>query len=119
MKREQFSSSLGFVLAAAGSAVGIGNLVAFPVMASKNGGAAFLIIYAFFVFLEFSIFLNFLNFGYSKYSPPQVTSDVVSLFFSGFFSCFLYAAFSCTHVYVFDSRIHNLAIEVYGGDSVL
>ena len=50
MKREEFSSSLGFVLAAAGSAVGIGNLVAFPVMASKNGGAAFLIMYAFFVF---------------------------------------------------------------------
>ncbi|WP_215397115.1 sodium-dependent transporter [Rheinheimera oceanensis] len=50
MKREQFSSSLGFVLAAAGSAVGIGNLVAFPVMASKNGGAAFLIMYAVFVF---------------------------------------------------------------------
>lgn len=50
MKREQFSSSLGFILAAAGSAVGIGNLVAFPVMASKNGGAAFLIMYAFFVF---------------------------------------------------------------------
>ena len=50
MKREQFSSSLGFVLAAAGSAVGIGNLGAFPVMASKNGGAAFLIMYAIFVF---------------------------------------------------------------------
>ncbi|MDP5190347.1 sodium-dependent transporter [Rheinheimera baltica] len=50
MKREQFSSSLGFVRAAAGSAVGIGNLVAFPVMASKNGGAAFLIMYTFFVF---------------------------------------------------------------------
>ncbi|MDF2177778.1 sodium-dependent transporter [Aliiglaciecola sp. CAU 1673] len=50
MKREEFSSSLGFVLAAAGSAVGIGNLVAFPVMASKNGGAAFLIMYAVFVF---------------------------------------------------------------------
>ncbi|MCC5450322.1 sodium-dependent transporter [Rheinheimera sp. UJ51] len=50
MKREQFSSSLGFILAAAGSAVGIGNLVAFPVMASKNGGAAFLVMYAFFVF---------------------------------------------------------------------
>ena len=50
MKREQFSSSLGFILAAAGSAVGIGNLVAFPVMASKNGGAAFLIMYAIFVF---------------------------------------------------------------------
>ena len=46
--RGQFSSKLGFILAAAGSAVGLGNLVAFPVMASKNGGAAFLIIYLFF-----------------------------------------------------------------------
>ncbi len=49
--RGQFSSRLGFVLAAAGSAVGLGNLVAFPVMASKNGGAAFLFIYIGFVAL--------------------------------------------------------------------
>lgn len=48
-ERGQFSSKLGFILAAAGSAVGLGNLVAFPVMASKNGGAAFLIMYLFFV----------------------------------------------------------------------
>ncbi|MFM1896748.1 MAG: hypothetical protein RLZZ385_1822 [Pseudomonadota bacterium] len=49
--RGQFSSKLGFILAAAGSAVGLGNLVAFPVMASKNGGAAFLFIYILFVAL--------------------------------------------------------------------
>ncbi|BFM08667.1 sodium-dependent transporter [Halioxenophilus aromaticivorans] len=48
--REQFGSKLGFILAAAGSAVGIGNLVGFPVNAAKNGGAAFLILYAIFVF---------------------------------------------------------------------
>jgi NSS family neurotransmitter:Na+ symporter len=47
--RGQFSSKLGFILAAAGSAVGLGNLVAFPVMASKNGGAAFLFLYLFFI----------------------------------------------------------------------
>ncbi len=47
--RGQFSSRLGFILAAAGSAVGLGNLVAFPVMASKNGGAAFLFVYLLFV----------------------------------------------------------------------
>ena len=47
--REQFRSRLGFILAAAGSAVGIGNLVGFPVNAAKNGGAAFLLIYALFV----------------------------------------------------------------------
>jgi NSS family neurotransmitter:Na+ symporter len=49
--RGQFSSRLGFILAAAGSAVGLGNLVAFPVMASKNGGAVFLIVYVLFVAL--------------------------------------------------------------------
>ena len=50
-ERGQLSSKVGFILAAAGSAVGLGNLVAFPVMASKNGGAAFLIIYLFFIAL--------------------------------------------------------------------
>ena len=49
--REQFSSKLGFILAAAGSAVGIGNLVGFPVNAAKNGGGAFLLVYALFVVL--------------------------------------------------------------------
>ncbi|MGQ8366605.1 sodium-dependent transporter [Glaciecola sp. 1036] len=48
--REQFGSKLGFILAAAGSAVGIGNLVGFPVGAAKNGGGAFLVMYAIFVF---------------------------------------------------------------------
>ncbi|SDZ99827.1 sodium-dependent transporter [Microbulbifer marinus] len=48
--REHFGSRLGFILAAAGSAVGIGNLVAFPVAATKSGGGAFLLVYALFVF---------------------------------------------------------------------
>ncbi|WP_448565592.1 sodium-dependent transporter [Thalassotalea ganghwensis] len=47
--REHFSSRIGFILAAAGSAVGIGNLVGFPVNAAKNGGGAFLLMYALFV----------------------------------------------------------------------
>lgn len=49
-QREEFGSRLGFILAAAGSAVGIGNLVGFPVKAAQNGGGAFLLIYAIFVF---------------------------------------------------------------------
>ena len=43
--RGEFSSRLGFVLAAAGSAVGLGNIWGFPTQAASNGGAAFLIIY--------------------------------------------------------------------------
>jgi len=50
IEREEFGSRLGFILAAAGSAVGIGNLVGFPVNAAKNGGGAFLLIYALFIF---------------------------------------------------------------------
>jgi len=50
-QKEHFSSRLGFILAAAGSAVGIGNLVGFPVNAAKNGGGAFLLVYALFVFV--------------------------------------------------------------------
>jgi NSS family neurotransmitter:Na+ symporter len=51
VERGEFSSRLGFILAAAGSAVGLGNLVAFPVMAAKNGGAVFLFVYLLFVAL--------------------------------------------------------------------
>jgi NSS family neurotransmitter:Na+ symporter len=50
-QREHFNSKLGFILAAAGSAVGIGNLVGFPVNAAKNGGGAFLLVYLLFVFI--------------------------------------------------------------------
>ena len=46
-KRSSFSSSLGFVLAAAGSAVGLGNIWRFPYLAAKDGGGIFLVIYIF------------------------------------------------------------------------
>jgi NSS family neurotransmitter:Na+ symporter len=43
--REQWGSRLGFVLAAAGSAIGLGNIWRFPFKAGENGGAAFVIVY--------------------------------------------------------------------------
>jgi NSS family neurotransmitter:Na+ symporter len=43
--REQWGSKLGFILAASGSAVGIGNIWKYPSMAGENGGGAFTIIY--------------------------------------------------------------------------
>lgn len=49
-KRGRFSSSLGFILAATGSAVGLGNLWKFPYIAGQSGGAVFLIAYLIFIF---------------------------------------------------------------------
>ncbi|USD64691.1 sodium-dependent transporter [Vibrio sp. SCSIO 43136] len=43
--RENFGSRLGFVLAAAGAAVGLGNIWGFPTQAASNGGGAFLLVY--------------------------------------------------------------------------
>lgn len=43
--RHSFSGSVGFVLAAAGSAVGLGNIWRFPYLAAKDGGGLFLVIY--------------------------------------------------------------------------
>ncbi len=45
MQRNTFSGSLGFVLAAAGSAVGLGNIWRFPYLAAKDGGGIFLVVY--------------------------------------------------------------------------
>lgn len=44
-KRSSFSSKIGFVLAAAGSAVGLGNIWRFPYLAAKYGGGTFLLVY--------------------------------------------------------------------------
>lgn len=44
-QKDNFSSKLGFILAAAGSAVGLGNLWRFPYLAAKYGGGSFLLIY--------------------------------------------------------------------------
>ncbi len=49
--RGNFSSKLGFVLAAAGSAVGLGNIWGFPYEVGQGGGAAFVVIYLIFCFV--------------------------------------------------------------------
>ncbi|MCF7740843.1 MAG: sodium-dependent transporter [Candidatus Marinimicrobia bacterium] len=45
VERDQWGSKIGFILAAAGSAIGLGNIWKFPYLVGENGGAAFIIIY--------------------------------------------------------------------------
>ena len=47
-KKNEFASKLGFVMAAAGSAIGIGNIWSFPTLAANHGGGAFLFTYLLF-----------------------------------------------------------------------
>lgn len=49
--RDSFGSKIGVIAAAAGSAVGLGNIWRFPYVAGENGGGAFLIIYIVFIIL--------------------------------------------------------------------
>ena len=51
MSRENFSSRLGLLAAAAGSAIGLGNIWKFPYITGKNGGAAFILVYLGCIFL--------------------------------------------------------------------
>ena len=54
-KRGSFTGNLGFILATAGSAIGLGNLWRFPYLAAKDGGGLFILIYVILV----------LTFGYT------------------------------------------------------
>ncbi len=48
-RRDSFSSKYGVIAAAAGSAVGLGNIWRFPYVTGENGGGAFLLIYILFI----------------------------------------------------------------------
>lgn len=64
MYRAHWGSKLGFILATAGSAVGLGNIWRFPYIAGQNGGGAFLLLYLVCVFgLGYFLLLGKLAFG--------------------------------------------------------
>lgn len=63
-EKNSFSNKLGFILAAAGSAVGLGNLWRFPYLAAKYGGGSFLLIYLILaVTFGFSLMLTEISIG--------------------------------------------------------
>lgn len=69
--RGQWSSTFGFILAAAGSAIGLGNIWRFPYVTGQNGGAAFLLIYLICVFfIGFPYLLGELALGRATQKNP-------------------------------------------------
>jgi len=69
--RAQFSSKFGFIMAAAGSAVGLGNIWGFPTQAASNGGAVFLFVYiAMVCLLAFPMLVAELTIGRYGQSDP-------------------------------------------------
>ena len=71
--RDSFHSRIGFVLAAAGSAIGLGNIWGFPTQAANNGGGAFL-----FVYLVVTVLLAFPALYAEVYIGNQAQKNPVS-----------------------------------------
>lgn len=76
--RGQFSSKFGFIMAAAGSAVGLGNIWGFPTQTASNGGAAFLFVYlAMVCVLAYPMLVAELTIGrYGQSNPIQSLKKV-------------------------------------------
>ncbi len=65
-KRDHFNSRIGFILAAAGSAVGLGNIWKFPYQVGQNGGGAFVFVYIIFIiFIGLSVAITEMVIGRS------------------------------------------------------
>lgn len=71
MKKEQFTSRFGVIMATAAGAVGLGNIWKFPYMLGQNGGAAFLVVYIVCVLL-FGLPLMLTEFTIGKRSGQSV-----------------------------------------------
>ena len=82
--RSEWGSKIGFILAAAGSAIGLGNIWRFPYLAAQNGGGAFLLMYLLCVgFLGYFLLTAKLAFGHIAKTNfmdgfQQVVSEKIS-----------------------------------------
>ena len=78
MEREKFSSRLGFILISAGCAIGLGNVWRFPYITGKYGGAAFVILYLFFlVILGLPIIVMEFSVGRASRKSAALSFDVL------------------------------------------
>ncbi len=79
MQREHWASHFGFIMAAAGSAIGLGSLWRFPYVAGDNGGGAFVLLYLIFTFcLGVPIFIGELVIGRKGQRSPIFAYEALS-----------------------------------------
>jgi neurotransmitter:Na+ symporter, NSS family len=77
--REHWGSKIGFLMAAAGSAIGLGSLWRFPYIVSQNGGGMFIFLYVVFVFaLVLPIFMSELILGRKTQKSPILAYSALS-----------------------------------------
>lgn len=77
-QKNTFSSSIGAIMAAVGSAVGLGNIWRFPYICGKYGGGAFLIVYLLFVFLIGMVLMmsEFVIGRHTQHTPAKAFSTI-------------------------------------------
>ncbi len=114
MKREQWGSRAGFILAAVGSAIGLGNIWRFPYMAYENGGGAFFIPYLF-AMLTAGIPFMIMEFGMGhKYrgSAPKTLSKINAKYeWLGWFQVMIAAVIAVYYVAVIGWAISYLSMS--------
>ena len=74
LKRERLSSRLGFILLSAGCAIGLGNVWRFPYITGQYGGAAFVLIYLFFLVI-FGLPIMVMEFSVGRASQRSVATS--------------------------------------------
>ena len=76
--KNQWASRLGFIMATAGAAIGLGNLWKFPYLMGRNGGFPFLIAYLFFiVILGLPVMMTEMSLGRkTRHDPVQAYADI-------------------------------------------
>ncbi|MEZ9917444.1 transporter [Vibrio breoganii] len=118
MKREQWGSRTGFILAAVGSAIGLGNIWRFPYMAYENGGGAFFIPYLFamltagipFMIMEFK-----LGQKYRGSAPAALRSVNPKFEWLGWFQVGIAACIAVYYVAVIGWSISYLGMSFHQG----
>ena len=87
--RGEFSSRIGFIMAAAGSAVGLGNIWGFPTQTASNGGAAFVLVYLVLAFcLAYPAFMAELLIG--RYGQANAVTSLQKMSRTGFHKKFAF-----------------------------